>query len=372
MAMFPGNFDNGTTSRSTFTGDIASPTRIVTSAPFSKYLTERIHENSAFVKSGALALDARLNNVTGVLVELPFFDSLDYNEENIDSSNTWGDQAAGFLSTQRQTARTQYAPYVTRGAGFSMDKLSQYETGENALQNIASQLSRDMDRKMTAKLVSMLTGIFGPGGPLNATNSVDISEANAGTALTAANQLNAQTATAAKYILGETANNLKILVVHPDVAADLEVAGQLTFSSPAGLNVTSNIEFGAGGIGVTDTQIGWAFGMRVIVDSQVPIRGAQGERNQYVNYLLAPGVIRTGSQFPLAINTEYNAPSLQTNMYVNYSSIHHILGTSYVGANHPTNVNLATAASWEQAYADFRNVEVVELVTNAAIGGVRP
>ena len=42
------------------------------------------------IQSGLIQTDARLNNVTGVLVELPFFDQLDYTEENVDSSATWG------------------------------------------------------------------------------------------------------------------------------------------------------------------------------------------------------------------------------------------------------------------------------------------
>ena len=71
---------------STFTGDIGSVTRLATSAPFSRYLTEQIVENSAMIQSGLIQTDARLNNITGVLAELPFFDQLAYTEENIDSS----------------------------------------------------------------------------------------------------------------------------------------------------------------------------------------------------------------------------------------------------------------------------------------------
>ena len=75
---------------STFTENIGSVTRLATSAPFSRYLTEQIVDNSAMIQSGLIQTDARLNNITGVLAELPFFDQLDYTEENIDSSATWG------------------------------------------------------------------------------------------------------------------------------------------------------------------------------------------------------------------------------------------------------------------------------------------
>ena len=38
------------------------------------------------IQSGLIQTDSRLNNVTGVLAELPFFDQLDYTEESVDSS----------------------------------------------------------------------------------------------------------------------------------------------------------------------------------------------------------------------------------------------------------------------------------------------
>ena len=52
------------------------------------------------IQSGLIATDARLNNVTGVLAELPFFDQLDYTEENVDSSATWGTANKGAYLTQ--------------------------------------------------------------------------------------------------------------------------------------------------------------------------------------------------------------------------------------------------------------------------------
>ena len=55
----------------TGTTGIGSATRLATSAPFASYLTEQIIENSAMIQSGLIQTDARLNNITGVLAELP-------------------------------------------------------------------------------------------------------------------------------------------------------------------------------------------------------------------------------------------------------------------------------------------------------------
>ena len=162
MGIFQGNMGTAPNA-ATFTADIGSATRLATSAPFARYLTEEIFQKSAFVQSGVLSPDARLNNITGVRVELPFFAPLDYTEENVNSSATWGTNGAGFYTTQKQTADTQYATITTRGAAFAMDDLSQVQTGEDALANIRDQLSTDMARKMEQKLISQLTGLVGPG-----------------------------------------------------------------------------------------------------------------------------------------------------------------------------------------------------------------
>jgi len=356
---------------STFTSDIGSATRLATSAPFYRYLTESIFQQSAFVQSGILATDSRMNNLSGVRVELPFFNPLDYTEESVDSSATWGTNGAGFYTTQKQTASTQYGSFTNRGAAFAMDFLSEVQTDEDALENIRSQLSTDMARKLEQKLIYQLTGLFGAGGPLNATNSLDLSETTPGS-VTDANYLSAASITQAKYLLSERANNLNSIAMHPTVAAYLEQIGQLTFSSSS-LTPGAGLTWGGGGIGITDTQIGWMSGLKVVVDSQMPVLGSSGEAPQYVCYLFADGVVKTGSQFPLMIEFDRNILSIQTAMAVTYSNLMHILGTTWSASfDNPTNAQLATPANWSLAYEVPQMIECVRLVVNSPYGTTIP
>ena len=80
---------------------------------------------------------------------------------------------------------------------------------------------------------------------------------------------------------------MKVLVVHPLVAADLEARGMLTFVNSGG-----TVNYASNGIGVTDTQIGYMAGLRVVVDSQVPTvdptGGTTGDAVGYTCYLAAP------------------------------------------------------------------------------------
>ena len=363
MAGFASGANWGTSpNASVFTSDIGSATRLATSAPFGRYLTEQIIENSAMIQSGLIQTDARLNNVTGVLVELPFFDQLDYTEENVDSSATWGTAGKGLYTTQRHTASTQYGPIVTRGASFAADLLSGYETGEDALQNVSAQLSRKINKDITAKIISQLTGLF---GTALAGNSMSIA-AGTGDTATDANYLTAASVTAAKYLLGEKAADVSVLVVHPLVAADMEARGMLTF-----LNNGGTVNYASNGVGVTDTQIGYFAGLRVVVDSQVPTVTTgltSGDSVGYVCYLAAPGVIRTGSQFPLMIKQDEDILSLQNVMSVTYNRLDHVLGTSYKGDMHPENSDLADDSNWELAYTSRENVPLVELIVNTPYG----
>ena len=117
------------------------PLGLATSALRAVYRTEQMYENSAMIQSGVLATDSRLTNITGTRIEMPFFDIFDPNEEVVESNATWGDNDSGYYTSQRITADTQYAPYCTRGFMHSMDDLSQYQTGEDALAHIRTKLA---------------------------------------------------------------------------------------------------------------------------------------------------------------------------------------------------------------------------------------
>ena len=359
------NWGSGSPDNASFTSDIGSATRLATSGSFSRYLTEQIVENSAMIQSGLIATDARLNNVTGVLVELPFFDQLDYTEENVDSSAKWGTVTpnSGRYTTQKHSASTQYGPIVTRGAAFAADMLHQYETGEQALQNISAQLTRKINKDITTKIISQLTGLFGVALAGNSLNKAALTTV----APDDSNYLTAASVTQAKYLLGEKAADVSVLVVHPLVAADMEARGMLTF-----INSGGTVNYASNGVGVTDTQIGFFAGLRVVVDSQVPTvdpaSATSGDAVGYTCYLAAPGVIRTGSQFPLSIKQNEDILSLQDVMSVTYNRLDHVLGTSYTGGMHPENSDLADEGNWELAYTSRENVPLVELIVNTPYG----
>ncbi len=366
MGLFPGNLNPD----STFTSDIGSVTRLATSAPFARYLAEEIFERSAFVRSGILARNAGLSSTTGSRIEAPFFNSLNSTEEQIRSDDTWGTSGGGYFTSQKVTASTQYATITYRGFMYSADDLSKVQTNEDPLAFMRSQLADDLAKKLTAKVLSHFTGLLvDSAAPLHATNTLDVSEATPGSE-TEANYLNAANITAAKYKLGERAGSLTTIAMHPLVAAYMEQIGALTFSTSA-LSTGGAIAWGGGGIGLTNTSIGYMMGLRVVVDEQLPILGSAGENQQFVCILSGDGAVQTGDQFPLQIETERNIQSLQDAVAVHYSNVLHVPGSSWVAStDNPTNTQLATPANFALAYSDARLIPLVALTCNSPFGGV--
>jgi len=221
---------------------------------------------------------------------------------------------------------------------------------------------------MEQKLISQLTGLVGPGGPLAATNALDVSGTDAAT-VDETNYITAASVTQAKYLLSERAQNLTTLAVHPTVAAYMEQVGMLTFSTSA-LATGGAITWGGGGVGITNTAVGNFAGLRVVVDSQLPIRGTAGQAQQFVCYLFSNGVVRTGAQFPLLIEQDRNILSLEDAMAVTYNNCMHILGTTWnANFDDPTNVQLADPGNWAVAYSVPQLCEIVELTVNSPFGG---
>jgi hypothetical protein len=247
---------------------------------------------------------------------------------------------------------------------FAADDLHSFQTGEDALGNIRSQLARDMSRKMNQKLISQVWGIVSsPDAPLYDTHVCDVS-VNTGTP-SIANTLSPSSVTGAKYKLGERANSIDSIAVHPDVAAWLETAGMLTYSNVTNTANAASSIWGSGGIGLSSTQVSLFAGLRVVVDEALPVICNTGGPAQYHCYMFGNGVVRTGAQFPLKIETERNIASLQDVFAVTYSNLMHVMGTSWT-ANYdgPTNEQIRDGGNWSLAFCDPRLIPLIDLVVN--------
>ena len=346
MAAWEGNYAGGTRLQD-----------LVARPEFLAYQREDIYNRCQWIQSGAVtrntALDARAG---GVSVQVPFFKPIDPTEVVIEDNATWG--AGGYVAPERITAGDQVMPILHRTYAYASSDLASLGTGTDPLAAVRSYITRATLRLRTRTLVSQLTGLF---DTAILGNALDVSQNTAGAV--EANFLSASNVIRAKHLLGERAEELTIIAMHSDVYAYLQQVGALTFSTSA-LATGGAITWGGGGIGLTQVDVAYFMGMRVVVDDLIAPTVNAGGADQYNVYLFAPGAIAEGVQQEMRIESDRNILSLQDVLQVNYHYGMHIMGTSYLGANNPTNATLALGASWKLAYTERRMVDAVRLTVN--------
>ena len=330
----------------------------------STYVSEAIKERSAFIKSGAVVRNALLDaSEGGTRIQVPEFNPISPTEEILDGTATWGTGNGGFLTPQKIGSATQIATICHRGFAYAVDDIAVLAAGEDPMGHIRNQIADAINKLNSARLFSHLQGLF---GTALAGNHLDL--AKAGTGATEANFLTAATVARGRSLLGERGEELDTIVLHPSVAYYLYQVGMLTFSTSA-LSTGTGVQWGGGGVGITDRAVGQFAGMNVVVDSQVNTvpPGASGHQTEFLCYLIKSGTILEGQQSPLGIESDRNILSKQDVMSVDYHSAYHVMGTKWVDAgDNPTNANLATANKWALTY-DADLVPIVRLVVNSPL-----
>ena len=332
---------------------------------FSAYVSEAIKERSAFIQSGAVVRNALLDATAGgTRIQVPEFNPVSPTEEIIDGTATWGTSNNGYLTPQKIGTGTQIATICHRGFAYAVDDVAVLAAGEDPMGHIRDQLADAINKLNSTRLFYQLHGLFGTA--LSA-NALDLAVA-ASSGAAEANYLTAATVARGRSLLGERGEELDTIVVHPSVAYYLYQVGMLTFSTTA-LSTGTGIQWGGGGVGVTDTSVGQFAGMNVVVDSSVNsvVPGSSGHIKEFYCYLIKSGTILEGVQSELGIEAERNILSKQDVMSVDYHSTYHIMGTKWNdAADNPTNSDLGAKAKWALTY-DADLIPIVQLTVNTPL-----
>ena len=330
----------------------------------SRYVSEAIKERSLFLKSGAVVRSAFLDSKEGgTRIQVPEFNPVSPTEEVMTGAANWGTSTAGYLTPQKIGTGTQVATICHRAFAYAVDDVAILAAGEDPMGHIRNQIADAINKLNSARLFSHLQGLF---GTALAANHLDL--AKAGTGATEANFLTAATVARGRSLLGERGEELDTIVLHPSVAYYLYQVGMLTFSTSA-LSTGTGIQWGGGGVGITDRAVGQFAGMNVVVDSQVNTvpPGASGHQTEFLCYLIKSGTILEGQQSPLGIESDRNILSKQDVMSVDYHSAYHVMGTKWVDAgDNPTNSNLGAHAKWGATY-DIDLIPLVQLTVNSPL-----
>jgi len=339
---------------------------LVARPEFLAYTAEGIFEQSKWIQSGIVqrnaALDARSG---GTRVRVPFFDPINPTEEQILSTAGWGDSAAGYLTPQKSTADEQIMTILHRGFAYAADDLSQLGSGADPLAHVRNQLTAAINKLKTTTLASQLLGLFGPiaGTGVLGPNQVD---ATGGAAPAEANYLSVATVMSAKNKLGERGDELDSIAMHSAVAYYLQQVGMLTFSTSA-LAAAGAVAWGGGGVGITQPEVAYFAGLRVVIDDQLTFLagGTATHKRKYPVYLFKSGVVSEGIQQDLRLAADRNILSMQDVLAVDYHYGFHITGTRWAsGTDNPTNANLTTIGNWNLVFATTKMVPICRLLVN--------
>ena len=332
---------------------------------FAAYVSEAVKERSAFIRSGAVVRNPLLDSRDGgTRIQVPEFNPVSPTEEIIDGTATWGTSNGGYLTPQKIGTGTQIATICHRGFAYAVDDVAVLAAGEDPMGHIRDQLADAINKLNSTRLFYQLHGLFG--SALSA-NALDLAVA-ASSGDAEANYLTAATVARGRSLLGERGEELDTIVVHPSVAYYLYQVGMLTFSTSA-LSTGTGIQWGGGGVGITDRSVGQFAGMNVVVDSSVNsvVPGSSGHIKEFYCYLIKSGTILEGVQQDLAIEAERNVLSKQDVISVDYHSTYHIMGTKWNdAADNPTNSALGASAKWALTY-DADLIPIVQLTVNTPL-----
>ena len=358
---------------STFLNDL------IIAPAFAGSVLEEFFVRSQFVSSGIIQRNTAMDlTAGGVVCNIPFFKYHDAFEESIDSTDKWGESAKGYLSPQRINMSNYQVPVVHRGWAAAADDISRLGSGEDPLAAVRSYIAANMAKHRQNYLMALLDALFdGTAGALKANYYGDIGIATGSSSAdtTSANHLTAGVVIGCQNLLGERGSDLSVIAMHSAVYNHIKQQGLLTFSSPAAPSVTSNIEWQGGGVGVSNTEIAFYAGMRVVVSDQLvlPKGGADaGDAVKYPVYIFAPGSVEEGVQSGLRIEADRQILSKQDVLSLDYHYLLGIPGINWkgtVGGTFPSNDDISTPANWDLAWGHSEYVKIVRVDVNSPFGG---
>ena len=321
-------------------------TDLVTRPEFLAYVQEEVYNRCQWIQSGVVTRNSALDcSAGGTRVRVPFFQPMVENEEVITSSSDWGDSGEGYLTPKGITADEQIMTILHRGGAYAADDLSRLGSGADPMAAIRSYLASCILKLRTTTLLSQLEGLFADALLPNVLDaSINTSGAVDANFLTASNVVKTQA------LLGERGDDLTTIAMHSNVAYYLRTVGALTFSTSA-LSTGSEITWGGGGIGLTQTEVSYFMGMRVVVDDMLKPTINAGGADQYPVYVMGGGSVAEGVQRAFFTEADRNILSKQDVMSWTHDYCFHVFGTSWKAAtDNPTNTLLATASNWECVY----------------------
>ena len=312
---------------------------------------------TALLNSGALVEDATIRGLIrngSNLYTIPFYNVLGGEEDNYDGQTD-------ITETEHSGASQSGVVYGRAHSWMDRDFVHDFNSGADPMRSIVAQTSHFWAKKKQARMVKILTAVFG----ITGNDNWDLHTLNIASSTSTANDANkvdaASAADAMQQANGDNAGVYSMAVMHSKVAANLakqQLLQYRKYTDPMGIERTVNIA-------------DWN-GLTVIVDDGVPATAsgsATGEM-EYTTYLFGRGAL-LGASAPVKTPVETGR---ETKKYGGYDYLINRLretihpnGFSWTmdmaATASPTDVNLGNTSNWKLV-ADPKLIPMARLITN--------
>ena len=317
---------------------------------------------TAIIDSGAVQRNSEIARMIANgsnLYTIPFYNVLGGDDDNYDGTTnmTVTDPTGG-----SQTGVVYGRMHAWRDKDFIRD----FNSGANPMAQISSQVAKYWNKKRQARLVKILTGVFGITGSDGWTaHTTNIAFAgSSGSAGEANNVGEAAAAEAIQKAVGDNAGIFSMAIMHSKVALNLAKQQLLQFrkyTDAAGIERIINIA-------------DWN-GLTVIVDDGVPVatNAKDTAAKDYTTYLMGAGAIQF-AEAPVDTPVETSRTVLEAGGYnllaTRLRETLHPNGFSYTlpqssGSNvsSPTDAQLGTTTQWS-IVADPKQIAMARIISN--------
>lgn len=312
---------------------------------------------TALLNSGALVEDATIRGLIrngSNLYTIPFYNVLGGEEDNYDGQTD-------ITETEHSGASQSGVVYGRAHSWADRDFVHDFNSGADPMRSIVAQTSHFWAKKKQARMIKILTAVFG----ITGNDKWDLHTLNIASTTSTASDANkvdaASAADAMQQANGDNAGVYSIAVMHSKVAANLakqQLLQYRKYTDPMGIERIVNIA-------------DWN-GLTVIVDDGVPTAAsgtATGEMN-YTTYLFGRGAL-LGASAPVKTPVETGR---ERKKYGGYDYLINRLretihpnGFSWTmdmaSVSSPTDDNLGNTSNWKLV-ADPKLIPMARLITN--------
>lgn len=319
------------------------------------YLQENDPALNAFIASGVAVTNSQLQARAagaGDVTSIPFWKDLDNSSENISSDDPAEKATPDKIGTGKMVARNIHINNAWQTANLVSEVLGM----EDPMRQIASRTANYWINRFSARIQAIQTGLLLDNIANDDGDMVHDISTEDGDNATDANKFNFDGFVEAYSTMGENADSLQILAVHPDQMKQMRINQQIEFIQDS----------------VTGLMIPTYNGKRVIEDKKQPVFAGTTSGFRYVATLYAAGAFGYGdamAERPVATEWDElagNGAGIETLVERKQWLIHPggfewVEGT--IAGDSPTVAEVADPAHWSRVY-ERENVAIAWFITN--------